>query len=74
MTTASIAPLEFSGANAPGLSATNIVRLKDSWEQEHKTWSHRDLSGKRYVYFWADGLHVNVRLDEERSCILVLVT
>ena len=61
------------GKGAPGLSATNVVRLKAAWEQEYRQWSRRDLSGKRYGYFWADGLHVNVRLDEERSCILVIM-
>lgn len=61
------------GADAPGLSSTNVVRLKRVWEQEYEDWSGRDLSKKRYVYFWADGLHVNVRLDDERSCILVIM-
>ena len=61
------------GRDAPGLSATNIVRMKAGWEQEYQGWCRRDLSGKRYVYFWADGIHVNVRLDEERSCILVIM-
>ena len=50
-----------------------MVRLKGIWEQEYEQWCRRDLSQKRYVYFWADGLHVNVRLDDERSCILVIV-
>ncbi len=61
------------GEQAAGLSATNVVRLKKVWEAEYQEWTQRDLSGKRYVYFWADGLHVNVRLDEERSCILVIM-
>ena len=59
------------GPEAPGLSATNIVRLKAKWEEEYRSWSRRDLSEREYVYLWVDGLHVNVRLDEERSCILV---
>ena len=50
-----------------------MVRLKAVWEQDYQRWARRDLSGKQYVYFWADGLHVNVRLDEERSCILVIM-
>ena len=50
-----------------------MVRLKAVWEQEYQEWTRRDLSGKRYVYLWADGLHVNVRLDEERNCILVIM-
>lgn len=61
------------GPQASGLSATNVVRLKAKWEEEYKSWSRRDLSGKEYVYIWVDGLHVNVRLDEERSCILVVM-
>lgn len=61
------------GEGAPGLSATNVVRLKAGWGQEYQQWTRRDLSGKRYVYFWADGIHVNVRLDAERSCILVIM-
>ena len=61
------------GEGAPGLSANSVVRLKAVWEQEYREWTRRDLSRKRYVYLWADGLHVNVRLDAERSCILVLM-
>jgi transposase-like protein len=60
-------------AGASGLSATNIVRLKASWEEDYKAWSQRDLSQKRYVYWWADGVYFNVRLDEERTCVLVLI-
>jgi hypothetical protein len=51
------------GEGASGLSATNIVRLKSSWETDYKAWSQRDLSPKRYVYWWADGVYFNVRLD-----------
>ena len=61
------------GEGAAGLSATNIVRLKASWEDEHEEWSGRDLSDKRYVYLWADGIYFNVRLDNDRPCILVLI-
>jgi putative transposase len=61
------------GAGASGLSATNIVRLKAGWEADYKAWSQRDLSQKRYVYWWADGVYFNVRLDEERTCVLVLI-
>jgi putative transposase len=59
------------GEKAASLSATNIVRLKVGWEEEYKAWCQRDLSTKRYVYWWADGIYFNVRLDEERSCVLV---
>jgi transposase-like protein len=61
------------GEEASGLSANNIVRLKSSWETDYKVWSQRDLSAKRYVYWWADGVYFNVRLDEERSCVLILI-
>jgi putative transposase len=61
------------GERASGLSATNVVRLKAGWEEEYKAWCRRDLSARRYVYWWADGIYFNVRLDEERSCVLVLM-
>jgi putative transposase len=62
------------GADAPGLSATTVTRLKAVWEQEQEAWSKRSLKGKRYVYVWADGVHFNIRLDSgERQCILVLM-
>ncbi|SEM47428.1 Transposase (or an inactivated derivative) [Syntrophus gentianae] len=64
------------GKNASGLSATNIVRLKRLWELDYKHWSGRDLSCKRYVYFWADGIYFNVRLEDaenKRQCILILI-
>jgi putative transposase len=61
------------GETVKGLSATNIVRLKARWEEEHKEWSARDLSGKEYVYIWADGVYFNVRLDDARSCILIIM-
>ena len=61
------------GKNAKGLSASNIVRLKEIWEKEYIEWNMRDLSHKRYVYIWADGIYFNVRLSEERPCLLVLL-
>jgi len=64
------------GPDAPGLSATNIVRLKRIWETEYKDWVHRDLTGTRYVYFWVDGIYFNVRLEEpdaNRMCFLVVM-
>jgi transposase-like protein len=64
------------GENAPGLSATNIVRLKKIWEQDYQEWAKRDLSDKRYVYFWAYGIYFNVRLEDpenNRQCILVIM-
>ena len=47
--------------------------MKKKWEEEYKEWSLRDLSNKEYVYFWVDGIYFNVRLDSERSCILVIM-
>ena len=61
------------GPDAPGLSATTITRLKAAWEEEHRAWSKRSLAGKHYVYVWADGVHFNIRLEEGRQCILVLM-
>jgi putative transposase len=58
------------GEGAKGLAASPIVRLKESWEREYEAWQSRDLKGKRYVYFWADGVYFNVRLSEERPCVL----
>src|SRR5205823_6407608 len=61
------------GTNAPNLSATTITRLKAAWEADHEAWSKRSLAGKHYVYVWADGVHFNIRLEEGRQCILVLM-
>ena len=63
----------FLGPAAPGLSASTVVRLKASWEQDYATWSKRSLVDKRYVYFWVDGIHFNIRLEEDRQCILVVM-
>src|SRR5204862_1454881 len=61
------------GPDAPGLSATTVTRLKAGWEAERDAWSKRSLEGKRYVYVWADGVHFNIRLEQDRQCILVLM-
>ena len=61
------------GDGVVGLSANNIVRLKQVWEQEFEAWSKRDLHGKRYVYLWADAVYFNVRLEKDRPCVLVVV-
>lgn len=61
------------GPDAPGLSASTISRLKDIWKDEMAAWQGRDLSKKRYVYFWADGVYFNVRLEEASQCILVII-
>jgi transposase-like protein len=61
------------GPNAPGLSATTVTRLKAVWQQEYDAWSKRSLTGQHYVYVWADGVPFNIRLEEDRQCILVLM-
>ena len=61
------------GEGAKGLSASTIVRLKECWEKDYQAWQKRDLTGKRYVYFWADGVYFNVRLGQDRPCVLVIV-
>lgn len=64
------------GADAKNLSPNVVVRLKEKWHQEYQEFSRRDLSDKEYVYIWADGIHVNVRLENEgnkRQCMLVLI-
>ncbi|MFO7928069.1 MAG: hypothetical protein R6U35_00185 [Candidatus Humimicrobiaceae bacterium] len=55
------------GEGTSGLSAVNIVRLKKKWEQEYDARRKRNLSGKEYVYFRADGIYFNLRLDDSRS-------
>ena len=61
------------GPQAKGLSAATVTRLKAVWVQEYETWSKRSLAGKHYVYVWADGVHFNIRLEDDRQCILVLM-
>jgi putative transposase len=61
------------GKDAGGLSASTIARLKDAWVDEHMRWSKRDLTAKRYVYCWVDGIHVQARLEDAAQCLLVIV-
>jgi putative transposase len=61
------------GPDAPGLSAATVRRLTEAWQEEHARWRKRDLSARRYVYLWADGVHFTPRLDQERQCLLVLI-
>lgn len=61
------------GPNAGGLSSTTVTRLLKEWQKDYANWNGRDLSDRKYVYWWADGIHFNVRLEEERTCILVLM-
>src|SRR5262249_25991011 len=58
------------GADAAGLSPTNIARLTGGWEQEYQAFRQRDLTGREYVYVWVDGVHFNIRLEDDRLCTL----
>src|SRR5437588_3610872 len=61
------------GHDGSGLSATSVVRMKEIWQGEYENFSRRSLEGKRYVYVWADGIYFNIRLSDERPCVLVLM-
>ena len=64
------------GSDAKGFSPNVVVRLKENWGQEHDDWNRRDLSQEERVYAWADGIHVNVRLEDAanpKQCLLVLM-
>ena len=56
-----------------GLSSSTISKMTETWQAEQKAFAKRDLSGVDYVYTWADGIHVNVRLEEAKLCLLVLI-
>lgn len=60
------------GPEAKGLSSSNICRLKEDWTKDYDNWLKRDLSKKRYVYFWVDGIYLKARM-EDKQCILVIV-
>ena len=64
---------ELLGCGASGLSPGVIGRLKAEWESEHERWRLRDLSDRRYVYVWADGIYLQGRLEDEKQCVLVLI-
>ena len=61
------------GPNAAGLSSTTISRLKADWWEEYTRWQRRDLSARRFVYIWADGVYFKPRMAEEKQCVLVLI-
>jgi transposase-like protein len=63
---------QFLGSSA-GLSAAVISRLTETWKAEQRAFAARDLSGVDYVYLWADGIHVNIRLEEHKLCLLVMI-
>ena len=61
------------GEDAAGLSPSTISRLKIVWQDEYEEWNGRSLEGKRYLYWWVDGIYFNVRLTDDRPCLLVIV-
>jgi putative transposase len=61
------------GPEAPGLSAATVRRLTEAWQEEHARWQQRDLSARRYVYLWADGVYFTPRLEHDPQCLLVLI-
>jgi putative transposase len=63
---------QFLGSSA-GLSPAVITRLTEQWQAEQRAFAARDLSAVDYVYLWADGIHVNIRLEEHKLCLLVMI-
>jgi len=61
------------GKDAPNLSPAVIARLKAEWEDEYRRWQIRDLSARRYVYVWADGVYLQARMEPHAECMLVLI-
>jgi putative transposase len=61
------------GAEAPNLSPGVVSRLTAEWQAEYERWQHRDLSARRYVYIWADGVYLQARMEPEAECILVVI-
>ncbi len=61
------------GFDGSGLSPTSVTRMLQVWQGEYSDWSKRDLSGKHYVYLWADGIYFGCRLSDDRPCVLVLM-
>lgn len=61
------------GSEAKNLSPGVISRLKAAWEDEYNDWRKRELKSKRYVYFWADGIYLQARMEDAKDCILVLI-
>ena len=61
------------GKNAPNLSPAVITRLTAEWQADYDAWQKRDLSVRRYVYVWADGVYLQARMEEAAECMLVLI-
>ncbi|MDD2861903.1 MAG: IS256 family transposase [Acidiphilium sp.] len=61
------------GKDAPNLSPSVVARLRGEWESDFKRWQRRDLSARRYVYIWADGVYLQARMEPQAECMLVLI-
>jgi transposase-like protein len=61
------------GQDAPNLSPNVISRLTGEWQQEYDRWQRRDLSARRYVYIWADGVYLQARMEAQAECMLVIL-
>jgi putative transposase len=61
------------GFDGSGLSAASVTRMTEGWQEQYKQWHQRDLTGKHYVYVWADGIYFGCRLTDDRPCVLVLM-
>ncbi len=61
------------GQDAPNLSPSVIGRLKEEWQADYERWKRHDLSAKRYVYIWADGVYLQARMEDDAACMLVIV-
>ncbi|ORE86530.1 putative transposase for insertion sequence element [Aurantimonas sp. 22II-16-19i] len=61
------------GKGAPGLSPSVIGRLKDDWQSEYDRWQRRELSARRYVYIWADGVYLQAHMEDDAACMLVII-
>lgn len=59
--------------NQVSLSSSSVVRLKKVWSEEFSEWNNRSLQDKKYIYWWADGVYFNSRMDGEKNCILVII-
>ena len=55
------------------LCPQTVSRLKQNWEKEFEEWNQRDMSGKRYIYWWVDGVHFSIRMESSRNCILLII-
>ena len=61
------------GKDAPNLSPSVITRLTAQWNADYERWQKRDLSARRYVYVWADGVYLQARMEDQAECMLVLI-